>query len=112
MRFKEHYGVYVLDEGGFSAKKCAIRNVYGSEIGNIIKGAWREAGGTLVLNDVPEKFTFMISSKNSCIEILYSSSIKEEVRILDTKGEDNYMLALIVYSWMQSLSAVNVAAVY
>jgi hypothetical protein len=107
MRFKEHYGVYMLDEGGFSAKKCAIRNVYGSEIGNVIKGSWREAGGTVVLNEVPEKFSYEITTKDSTIKITTGTSAKDEVKITDATGNEDYLLALIVFSWMQSVTAVQ-----
>jgi hypothetical protein len=111
MRFNEHYGVYVLDEGSFAARKFAIRNVYGSEIGTVSKGSWRETTGTLVLNDDSEKFSYQVNSKDSTIAIT-SSSIKSEIKVFDAEAEENFMLALIAFSWMQSVSSVHVAGAF
>jgi hypothetical protein len=112
MRFNEHFGVYVLDEKGFGAKKLSIRNVYGSEIGYILKGTWRETTGSIALDDISEKYTYEIFSTNSTIEITTASSVKNEVRIIDAMGKESYILALIVFSWMQSVTAVHVAEVF
>jgi hypothetical protein len=112
MRFNEHFGVYVLDEGSFVAKKFSIRNIYGSEIGNVTKGSWRVTSGTLVLDDVPENFTYSINADNSLIEITHRSFVKNEVKVSGTIGEENYFLALIVFSWMQSVTAAHLAETF
>jgi hypothetical protein len=112
MRFNEDFGVYVLDEKGFDTKKLSIRNVYGSEIGYILKGTWRETTGSIVLDDISEKYTYEIFSTNSTIEITTASSVKNEVRIIDAMGKESYILALIVFSWMQSVTTVHAAEVF
>jgi hypothetical protein len=112
MRFNEHYGVYVLDEGSFIARKFAIRNVYGSEIGTVSKGSWRETTGALVLDDLDKQVNYQINTKSSSVEINSGTSIKVDVGLSDRADEENYLLALIVFSWMQSVSAVQTAGAY
>jgi hypothetical protein len=102
----------VLDEKGFDTKKLSIRNVYGSEIGYILKGTWRETTGSIALDDISEKYTYEIFSTNSTIEITTASSVKNEVRIIDAMGKESYILALIVFSWMQSVTTVHAAEVF
>ena len=112
MRYNENYGVYVLDEGCFDARKFAIRNVYGSEIGQVSKGLWRETTGTLTLNDVPGKIIYQIDVKKTLIEIRTGSDEKYVIHITDGNFEENFMLSLIVFSWMQAVSAVPVPVMF
>ncbi|HEX8334406.1 MAG TPA: hypothetical protein VF622_17415 [Segetibacter sp.] len=112
MRFNEHYGVYVLDEGSFIARRFAIRNVYGSEIGAVSKGSWRETSGHLILNELSEKVNYQINTRSSLIEISTGTSIKVQIGLIDKPTEENYLLALIVFSWMQSVSAVHIAGAF
>jgi hypothetical protein len=112
MRFNDHYGVYVLDEGSLSTRKFSIRNIYGSEIGTVKKGAWRETIGTLHLDGGAEKFSYEIIAKDCLVNISSSTSAKPYIINVDSASEENYMLALIVFSWMQSVSKSQVAEVY
>lgn len=110
MRFDENHGVYVLDEGWFGARKFSIRNVYGSEIGTVSKALWKEASGTLLLNDVHEKINYRFNSKVSIVDVREGSMVTDTIAIADGKAEENYMLALIVFSWKQSIATVHTPA--
>lgn len=111
MRFDGNYGVYVLDEGCFEARKFAIRNVYGSEIGHVSKGLWRETSGTITLDDITGKVNYQIDTKNALLQI-QTGSVQSTIYIVDGKNEENYFLSLIVLAWMQAVSVVHTSEIF
>jgi hypothetical protein len=63
--------------------------------------------GKKTLLDILEIF-----STNSTIEITTASSVKDEVKVIDAIGKESNIFALIVFSWMQSVTSVHVAEVF
>jgi len=104
MRYNEHYGVYLLDDDSFVSRKFAIRNVYGSEIGTLSKGLWRENTGTLFFNEVTDKINYHIDQKQSAIQVFTGIREKDTIAIADGNVDENYMLSLIVYSWVKLIA--------
>jgi hypothetical protein len=112
MRFNDNYGVFVIDEGSFAARKFAIRNVYGSEIGTVSKGSWRETSVSVSLNDLAEKVMYEIDKKELTINIATATSKKNEIISLKEKGDEHFMLVIIAFSWMQSVTALHSTGVF
>lgn len=113
MRYNDHYGVYVLDEGGLAGKKIAIRNVYGSEIGMVTKNLLRTTSGSVFFNDSPEIINYVISADQSLIEINGDTSIS--IAITGSIAESTYELHLltsIVFSWMRFAASDKLATSY
>ena len=106
MRCNEHYGVFVLDEGSFTSKKISIRNIYGSEIGALTKSLLRESSGYILLDDFPQKNHYIISSGKGIIELANNTTIFIDVtKKQDSNINETYLLSLIVFSWLQSVTA-------
>lgn len=105
MHFNEHYGVYVIDEGSFDARKFVIRNIYGSPIGTITKEPWRGISGQLILDGLKAKVNYQLHKKDQSIEI--EAGLKTSTIVLGNDNNEQYMLALIVYAWMQSVTATQ-----
>jgi hypothetical protein len=109
MRCNEHYGVFVLDEGGFISKKISIRNIYGSEIGAITKSLLRETSGYMLLDDFPHKINYIFSSKNSLVELANNSTILIDLNRRDgLDANETCLLSVIVFSWLKSVTAGTV----
>lgn len=103
MQFGEHYGIFVLDGGSLTSPKFLIRNVYGSEIGSVTKGKRIENTGTLQLNEA-SKFYYSVNTKRNLLEV--TSHRLGIVNIeLDNASDENILLALMVFGWMQTATS-------
>ncbi len=107
LRSDDHYGVFMIDGEQLINRKFVLSNVYGSEVGTVIKNLWHENTGHIIFNHPTHKLHYKIDSYSSFIEI--SDKVINhfcELNSIPHPGrEEHYMPVLISLAWMQLVSS-------
>lgn len=107
IKYQDQRAVFLLDKNSFSTRKSFVRNVYGSEIGTIVKSLLNDQAGTITMLDAASKFHYKILTRENAVLLSNGGfSALCQVDENDAKAhEEFYMLAVIVLSWMYTLPA-------
>ena len=116
LKFKDQYGVFLVENEHLLHRKFVLTNVYGSVIATVLKNLWHENAGYITFHQNAHKITYKIDTYSSLLEITDGSitHICELQTIPHPGREVHYMPILIALAWMQNTHAeiikVEVAA--
>lgn len=105
LKYRDYHSVFIVDKDNFANRKVVLTNVYGSEVGTVIKNLWRENTGHIILNDPGHKINYSIDTRSSIIEVTEYDAIDT----CDLKGiphpgrHEHYVPVLIALAWINEI---------